>query len=279
MEHGPDLTSVLVTGRRGRGPPSLGSHLLLPALWRSKCSDAGCQQSAASAWRLQDLASGVHEQSHPGQTVRRPRVCEFSPKESGDLMTLKFSSGFPPCRLSPNSENKLRLHYRRVLRNSADPYKRAVYCLIGKCDISDNHGEIADKTEDYLWLKVRGSTLGCLQGLFSELDQSKAGTHTSSRAVFDPSPPSRHPVILRLILSVKSESVPAPTVVIIRQIYPIERKIKTGFSLLSFLLFGIFPLKPARHFLFDVLFHPVCCVFQLLLHCLRSSVATPGFWL
>ena len=62
----------------------------------------------------------------------------------------------PPLvpRLSPASENKLRLHYRRVLRNSADPYKRAVYCLIGKCDVSDNHGEVADKTEDYLWLKV-----------------------------------------------------------------------------------------------------------------------------
>lgn len=57
-------------------------------------------------------------------------------------------------RLSPTSENKLRLHYRRVLRNCADPYKRAVYCMIGKCDINDNHGEIADKTEDYLWLKV-----------------------------------------------------------------------------------------------------------------------------
>lgn len=69
-------------------------------------------------------------------------------------MTLLLSSWSLLCRLSPNSENKLRLHYRRVLRNSADPYKRAVYCLIGKCDISDNHGEIADKTEDYLWLKV-----------------------------------------------------------------------------------------------------------------------------
>uniref|UniRef100_A0AAQ4PPI7 Nuclear pore complex protein Nup93 n=1 Tax=Gasterosteus aculeatus aculeatus TaxID=481459 RepID=A0AAQ4PPI7_GASAC len=60
----------------------------------------------------------------------------------------------PTRRLSPTLENKLRLHYRRVLRNSADPYKRAVYCLIGKCDISDNHGEVADKTEDYLWLKL-----------------------------------------------------------------------------------------------------------------------------
>lgn len=57
--------------------------------------------------------------------------------------------------LAPATENKVRLHYRRVLRNSADPYKRAVYCLIGKCDITDNHGEVADKTEDYLWLKVR----------------------------------------------------------------------------------------------------------------------------
>lgn len=63
------------------------------------------------------------------------------------------------CSLSPATENKLRLHYRRGLRNSADPYKRAVYCLIGKCDIADNHGEVADKTEDYLWLKVRGACL------------------------------------------------------------------------------------------------------------------------
>uniref|UniRef100_A0AAR2J6P0 Nuclear pore complex protein Nup93 n=1 Tax=Pygocentrus nattereri TaxID=42514 RepID=A0AAR2J6P0_PYGNA len=60
----------------------------------------------------------------------------------------------PDRRLSPATENKLRLHYRRVLRNSADPYKRAVFCLIGKCDIADNHGEVADKTEDYLWLKL-----------------------------------------------------------------------------------------------------------------------------
>eukprot|EP00063_Salmo_salar_P004718 XP_013979553.1 PREDICTED: nuclear pore complex protein Nup93 isoform X2 [Salmo salar] len=60
----------------------------------------------------------------------------------------------PDRRLAPATENKLRLHYRRVLRNCADPYKRAVYCLIGKCDIADNHGDVADKTEDYLWLKL-----------------------------------------------------------------------------------------------------------------------------
>lgn len=70
------------------------------------------------------------------------------------------------CSLSPTSENKLRLHYRRVLRNSADPYKRAVYCLIGKCDITDNHGEVADKTEDYLWLKVSCTSFCCFSFWF-----------------------------------------------------------------------------------------------------------------
>lgn len=74
------------------------------------------------------------------------------------FLTTTFQSCNVSCRsrsLSPTSENKLRLHYRRALRNCADPYKRAVYCLIGKCDVNDNHGEVADKTEDYLWLKVQ----------------------------------------------------------------------------------------------------------------------------
>ena len=56
--------------------------------------------------------------------------------------------------MSPATENKLRLHYRRALRNNTDPYKRAVYCVIGRCDVTDNQSEVADKTEDYLWLKA-----------------------------------------------------------------------------------------------------------------------------
>lgn len=117
-------------------------------------------------------------------------------------MTFKFSSGSLPCRLSPNSENKLRLHYRRVLRNSADPYKRAVYCLIGKCDISDNHGEIADKTEDYLWLKVFWSTLGCVQVLsLVSLMKAKQSTHITIVGQFlSPNFPfCKCPIILCLI--------------------------------------------------------------------------------
>uniref|UniRef100_A0A2K6V4G5 Nuclear pore complex protein Nup93 n=1 Tax=Saimiri boliviensis boliviensis TaxID=39432 RepID=A0A2K6V4G5_SAIBB len=57
-------------------------------------------------------------------------------------------------RVSPATENKLWLHYRRALRDNTDPYKRAVYCIIGRCDVTDNQSEVADKTEDYLWLKL-----------------------------------------------------------------------------------------------------------------------------
>lgn len=63
-------------------------------------------------------------------------------------------------RLTPSSESKLRLQYRRSIRTSQDPFKRAVYCLIGQCDVqSDSHQEVANKTEDYLWLKLRQVTV------------------------------------------------------------------------------------------------------------------------
>ena len=31
---------------------------------------------------------------------------------------------------------------------------RAVYCIIGRCDAKDDHSEIADKIDDYLWIKL-----------------------------------------------------------------------------------------------------------------------------
>lgn len=159
------LMSVCAIGWWDRGPPSVGCDLLLSALWRSECSHAGCKQSATSARRLQDLVSGVHEQSW--QTVRRPPLLvKRSIVMSLPSPFIYFASRSLRCSLSPTSENKLRLHYRRVLRNSADPYKRAVYCLIGKCDISDNHGEVADKTEDYLWLKVQCTSSCCFSFWF-----------------------------------------------------------------------------------------------------------------
>lgn len=72
-------------------------------------------------------------------------------------------------RLSPSSESKLKLQYRRSIRTSQDPFKRAVYCLIGHCDVSDSHQEVANKTEDYLWLKLNQVTVDEDEGVHDSL--------------------------------------------------------------------------------------------------------------
>lgn len=57
-------------------------------------------------------------------------------------------------RLSPANDTKIKLQYRRVVKNTQDPFKRAVYCIVGQCDPSEDHTEISDKIESYLWLKL-----------------------------------------------------------------------------------------------------------------------------
>ncbi len=46
------------------------------------------------------------------------------------------------------------------MRTSTDPYKRAVHCLLARCDVSDNHPEVATKTDDYMWFKVHVGFVG-----------------------------------------------------------------------------------------------------------------------
>ena len=80
-------------------------------------------------------------------------------------------------RLSTAAENQVRLQYRRHSRQSADPYKRAVYCILGATDIQDEHSEVVTSLDDYLWLKLSlvredgggdSLTLAGLQSLMSE---------------------------------------------------------------------------------------------------------------
>jgi len=59
------------------------------------------------------------------------------------------------CRLPPSSETKIRVQYRRSVRTSTDYFKRIVFCVIGCCDVTDSHPEVASKSEDYMWLKVQ----------------------------------------------------------------------------------------------------------------------------
>ncbi|XP_069674985.1 nuclear pore complex protein Nup93-like [Periplaneta americana] len=57
-------------------------------------------------------------------------------------------------RLSSRLETLVKFQYRRHIRNTTDPFKRAVYCVIGSCDVNDEHSEVAKAADDYLWLKL-----------------------------------------------------------------------------------------------------------------------------
>ena len=77
----------------------------------------------------------------------------------------------PGGRISPHSENLVKLSYRRAVRSSTDPFKRAVHCVLGACDPSDEHNEVATSIDDYLWIKLcqireePGSSSGGGEGL------------------------------------------------------------------------------------------------------------------
>jgi len=81
-------------------------------------------------------------------------------------------------RLSPHAENLVKISYKRSLRSTTDPYKRAVFCVLAACDPRDEHSEVATNLDMYLWLKLlqlreRGEgnealTLGDFQKQMSE---------------------------------------------------------------------------------------------------------------
>ncbi|XP_043287801.1 nuclear pore complex protein Nup93-like [Venturia canescens] len=60
----------------------------------------------------------------------------------------------PLKRPSPRGESVLKLHYRKHVRSSTDPYKRAAYCALVPCDPDDLHSEVMSTADDYLWLKL-----------------------------------------------------------------------------------------------------------------------------
>ncbi|KAL5467639.1 hypothetical protein EMCRGX_G031900 [Ephydatia muelleri] len=57
-------------------------------------------------------------------------------------------------RLSPSSEAKFQVSYKRQVKSWKDPFKRAVHCVLGHCDVMNNHSDVCVKTDDYMWLKL-----------------------------------------------------------------------------------------------------------------------------
>ena len=60
----------------------------------------------------------------------------------------------PQKRPTGRGESILKLHYRKHVRSSTDPYKKAAYCALVPCDPDDLHSEVMSTADDYLWLKL-----------------------------------------------------------------------------------------------------------------------------
>ncbi|KAK3579843.1 hypothetical protein CHS0354_015256 [Potamilus streckersoni] len=90
-----------------------------------------------------------------GDLKAAQQVVQKTAHQLGDFSQfLQEYSSSRDYRLSHGTETKIHLQYRRVVKNSTDPFKKAVYCVIGQCDPNEDHAEIADKIDDYLWLKL-----------------------------------------------------------------------------------------------------------------------------
>lgn len=46
------------------------------------------------------------------------------------------------------------MQYKRQIRTDPDPFKRAVYCIMGRCDILEQHPEVAKTSDDFLWIQL-----------------------------------------------------------------------------------------------------------------------------
>lgn len=60
----------------------------------------------------------------------------------------------PDQRIDQRLEMQLKMLYKRQIRNASDPYKRAVYCIIGCCDVHEQHPEVVKTSDDFLWIQL-----------------------------------------------------------------------------------------------------------------------------
>lgn len=73
----------------------------------------------------------------------------------------------PEQRLNSKLETQLKMQYKRQIRNTTDPFKRAVYCIVACCDINEHHPEVAKTSDDFLWIQ-----LSLIRGDFSQTTSS-----------------------------------------------------------------------------------------------------------
>ncbi|XP_034946888.1 nuclear pore complex protein Nup93-like [Chelonus insularis] len=86
------------------------------------------------------------------ENSRRPNSRGWSFQEFKQALEEAIEN--PQRRPTNRGESTVKLHYRKHVRSSTDPYKRAAYCALVPCDPEDLHAEVMSTADDYLWLKL-----------------------------------------------------------------------------------------------------------------------------
>ncbi|XP_059485013.1 nuclear pore complex protein Nup93 [Neocloeon triangulifer] len=57
-------------------------------------------------------------------------------------------------QVSESTSEVLRYQYRHSVASSGDSFKKAVFCLLGGCDVKEDFPEVIQTAEDYIWFKL-----------------------------------------------------------------------------------------------------------------------------
>ena len=96
-------------------------------------------------------------------------------------------------RLPSRMEGMYVDQYRNFVRHTTDPYKRAVYCVVGAYEPYEEHQEqeVVTCLDDYMWLKLclvhedvggDGLTLSGLQSMLTEDEKKDAEDRRTSQS-------------------------------------------------------------------------------------------------
>lgn len=58
----------------------------------------------------------------------------------------------PDQKISSKVKSQIKMQFKQLKIRTSDPYKRAVYCILGSCN--EQHPELAQTSDDYLWIQL-----------------------------------------------------------------------------------------------------------------------------
>lgn len=80
-------------------------------------------------------------------------MCFRRPGHEDFTQVLEEKLKKPNQPINAKLESQIKMLYKRQIQNATDPYKCAVYGIVGCCDVLE-HSKVAKTTDDFLWIQL-----------------------------------------------------------------------------------------------------------------------------